>query len=460
MKETIQNKPSPARLIPSFSDSEKEQHSTSILLACFRIVPDFAKEILQEIGVSASKRSTVSTYTEIVFKKDNKTDKKSRPDGLIIIKSNNKVWSAIVESKVGNNLLTKQQIEEYLDLAKLNGVNALITISNQFVTIPTHSPVQISKQKIKSTDLFHFSWLSIQTKATLLLRNKIVSDPEQAFILAEFIHYLKDSRSGVSSFTQMSKGWREISINVNKGVKVKKSGSFIEDTISSWQQYSKYLSIRLSELVGQPVYEYISRSRTNDPAVNYEANVKDLTNDFYLDAEFEIPNAASRLHLIADFNRRTISIIMSLNAPQDRKYPQACINWLTRQILGLKDENLDIRANWPRGITEMKKLKEALENPTSLVPIGIKSLPRTLDVVEVIDLAGKFGSSKLFVEATTKAILKYYENVGQNLRKWVPKPLKVKKEKTVENPDSPIVIINEQGINPFWMPPANEEDNS
>lgn len=460
MKESIKNKPTPARLIPSFPDSEKELRTTSILLACFRIVPDFANEILQEIGVSLPKRSSISTYTEIVFKKDNKTDKRSRPDGLIIVKSSNKIWSAIVESKVGNNLLTKQQIEEYLDLAKLNGVNALITISNQYVTIPTHSPLQISKQKIKSTDIFHFSWLSIQSKATLLLRNKIVSDPEQAFILAEFIQYLKDPQSGVSSFTQMGKGWREISLKINKGINVKKSDTYIEETISSWQQFSKYLSIRLSELVGQPVYEHISRSRTNDPTVNYEVNVKDLTNDFYLDAEFEIPNAASRLHLKADFSRRTISIKMSLNAPQDRTYPQACVNWLTRQISALKDEDLDIRANWARGVTEMKKLNEALENPVSLVPIGIKSLPKTLDVIEIIDLAGKFSSSKLFVETTTNAVLEYYEKVGQNLRKWVPRPIKVKKEKRIKDSDSPINIIDEQGINPFWMPPTNKETDS
>lgn len=370
-----------------------------------------------------------------------------------MVKSGNKIWTAIIESKVGNNSLTSEQIEEYLDVAKSNGVNALITISNEYATIPTHNPIQVSKQKIKSTDLFHFSWLSIETKATLLLKNKIVNDPEQAIILSEFIQYLKDPRSGVSSFNQMGKGWKEISLTINKGLKIKRNDPNVEDAISSWQQYSKFLSISLSEFVGQPVYEYISRSRTKDPSVNFQVNLQDLTNEHYLDAEFEIPNAASRLHLTADFSRRTISIEMSLSSPKDRKYPQACINWLTRQISELKGENIEIRANWSRGVSEMKKLSEALEDPLSLVPKGMKDLPKTLDVVEIIDLAGKFGSSKLFVEETTKAVLNFYQKVGQNLRQWIPKPLKVK-DKTPSQKD-----IKSQNINPFWLPPSIKENN-
>ncbi len=366
-----------------------------------------------------------------------------------MVKSGNKIWTAIIESKVGNNSLTSEQIEEYLDVVKSNGVNALITISNQYATIPTHNPIQVSKQKIKSADLFHFSWLSIETKATLLLKNKIVNDPEQAIILSEFIQYLKDPRSGVSTFSHMGKGWKEISLTINKGLKIKRNDPNVEDAISSWQQYSKFLSISLSEFVGQPVYEYISRSRTKDPSVNFQVNLQDLTNEHYLDAEFEIPNAASRLHLTADFSRRTISIEMSLSSPKDRKYPQACINWLTRQISELKGENIEIRANWSRGVSEMKKLSEALEDPLSLVPKGIKDLPKTLDVVEIIDLAGKFGSSKLFVEETTKAVLNFYQKVGQNLTQWIPKPLKVK-DKTPSQKD-----IKSQNINPFWLPPSN-----
>lgn len=262
-----------ARLIPSVADSKKEERATSALLACFRIIPGFAQRVLNEVGVPIHKSSTVTCFTEVVFKKLSNSNKRARPDGLIIVKTRNKIWTAIVESKVGNNSLTKEQIEEYLDIAKSNKVNALITISNQYATIPTHHPIQVNKQKLKSTDLFHFSWLFIQTIATLLSENKIVDDPEQAFILSEFIKYLEDPESGVTSFNQMGKGWREVATYINEGIKLKRNDLNLEDAISSWQQYSKYLSIKLSELVGQPVYEYISRSRTQDTKFNYEVRV-------------------------------------------------------------------------------------------------------------------------------------------------------------------------------------------
>ncbi len=448
MKDQIETRPRPARLIPSYSDSE--QKVTSILLACFRIVPDFAKEVLQEAGASISKSAEINCYTEIVFKKRANPNKKSRPDGLIFVKSRNKVWTAIVESKVGNNCLTQEQIEEYLDIAKINNVNALITISNQYATIPSHNPVEVSNKKLKSTDLFHFSWLSLETKANLLLTNKVVSDPEQAIILTEFIQFLKDPKSGVTSFSQMGRGWREVSLGINKGIKLKKNDVNVEDAISSWQQFSKFLSINLSEEVGQPVNEYISRSRSKDYRVNYQANLVDIIDKNYLDVEFDIPNAASKLHVIADFNRRTIIIEMSLEAPKDRTYPQSSINWITRQLKDLTDKNIEIRANWPRGICEMKKLASAFEDPLVLVPEGIKDLPRTLDVVQIIDLAGKFSSSKAFVELTNKAVLDYYRNIGQNLRKWVPKPLKSKKRNKNKEKDNQ----NEQNTNPFWLPPG------
>ncbi len=45
-------------------------------------------------------------------------DKKARPDGLILVSTGDKIWSAMIESKIENAELKKEQIEEYLDLAK------------------------------------------------------------------------------------------------------------------------------------------------------------------------------------------------------------------------------------------------------------------------------------------------------------------------------------------------------
>ena len=45
----------PARLIPSISDTKKEERVTSVLLAAFRVVPAFALEVLQDAGAPSGK---------------------------------------------------------------------------------------------------------------------------------------------------------------------------------------------------------------------------------------------------------------------------------------------------------------------------------------------------------------------------------------------------------------------
>jgi hypothetical protein len=110
------------------------------------VVPAFAREVLSNAGAPVGKRLKIVCYTEVTFKTSDK-GKKPRPDGLVVISNGPKNWTALVESKIGNSELTKEQVEEYLDLAKQYGINALITISNQFATTPTHHPVKVGKTK-------------------------------------------------------------------------------------------------------------------------------------------------------------------------------------------------------------------------------------------------------------------------------------------------------------------------
>ncbi len=126
-----------ARLIPSISDSKKEEKATSIALAAFMAVPEFAAAVLGGIGVSVSKRTKIECYTEVVFKQAAKEGDR-RPDGLIVVKTGSRVWTALVESKIGRAELQKDQIESYLTLAKQLKIDALITFSNQFAPSPSH----------------------------------------------------------------------------------------------------------------------------------------------------------------------------------------------------------------------------------------------------------------------------------------------------------------------------------
>jgi hypothetical protein len=198
-----------ARLIPVVADTSKEQRVTSALLASFMLVEDFGKGMLRMLDAPASKSAKITCLTEVVFK-GGENGSRPRPDGLIVVTMGAKQWSAIIEAKVGNTSLSLEQIESYLTTAKNCNLDAVITISNQYVSSPTHHPVHIDARKTKSVRLYHWSWMSVLAEAILHAEHKGISDPEQAFILRELIRYLQHPSSGVIPFSHMDAGWKEV----------------------------------------------------------------------------------------------------------------------------------------------------------------------------------------------------------------------------------------------------------
>lgn len=423
-----------ARLIPTVADSKKEERATSSLLAAFMVVPEYTKEVLGEAGAPTGKKIDTICYTEVCFKTPDKS-KNCRPDGLIVITSHGKKWSALVESKVGNAELQKEQIEEYLDLAKDHGINAVITISNQFAIAPSHHPIKVAKQKLRNVELFHFSWLSLKSSAIIITDNKKIDDPEQAYILSELVRYLDHDSSGVSALTKMSNDWKEVCLSIQQQAVLSRTSSIVENSVVSWQQLIRHLALELSMKIGQPVSLSLTKSRLKDPDANLAEDCSHVAEKNYLEADFEVPNAAARIHFHADFLRRTINFSMKLDAPKDRVRATASINWLTKQLRG-KDQlsDLTLRTYWPRR-TPMTStpLLTAIESPDALLPPGVSDLPTYLEIVRVVDLMAKFKGVRNFVEECSTHLPQFYHDVGQHLSKWVPKAPQVKEKIADQN---------------------------
>ncbi len=416
---------SKARLIPVVADSKKEERATSALLSTFMLIPQFADAVLAEAGAKIGARSEIKCYTEVVFK--NSAQNKIRPDGVIVINRSGKNWAALVEAKVGNNELNKEQIESYLDLAKEVGANALITISNQFATIPTHHPVAVNKTKTRSIDLFHFSWLSLLSKATIMSEAKKVADREQAYVLRELVRYLAHPYSGVSAMTGMNSGWKNICTDVQQGAILKKSDPDVEATASAWQQLLRYVSLELSMATNSMVDVALSRNHTKDPSALLQADVTDLVNRSVLSGSLSIPNAAGTLNICADMLRKVITLSMHINGPEDKSRPTASINWLTRQLKNFADSDLIVKAIWPGKTSDTQcPLRNAIDEPEILIPEGMKNIPKAFEVLRVIDMGGKFKGQKIFVETLLLAVPTFYRDAGQNLTKWVAPPPKTK----------------------------------
>ncbi|MBL4851102.1 MAG: hypothetical protein JKY90_02305 [Gammaproteobacteria bacterium] len=451
-----------ARLIPTVADSKKEERATSSLLASFMVVPDFAREVLSDAGTPVGKRIKIVCYTEVTFKNNEKT-KGSRPDGLVIVTSGSKQWTALIESKIGNVGLTKEQVEEYLDLAKAHGINALITISNQFSTTPAHHPVKVSKNKLRSVALYHFSWLSLKSKAVLLMANRSVDDLEQAYILSELVRYLDHDSSGVSSLTRMPSEWKDLCSSAQNAMTLGKTSEVVEKAVSGWHQLLRHLSLNLSMSIGQPVKIALSRAREKDAELNFSEDCTDLSQNNGFSTEFEIPNAASRIIFSADCLRRTINISMKLESPKDRTRATASINWITRQLKGKGVENIRVRAYWPRRISMTSAaLAEAIENPAALIPDGVSDLPTYLEIIRVVDLAARFKGAKTFVEDSSKEFPLFYQDVGQHLSKWIAKAPQVKESEPAGS-SIPTILHNVEEGGAIDVPishDAQEEQNT
>ncbi|MEJ1411438.1 MAG: hypothetical protein RPU60_14740 [Candidatus Sedimenticola sp. (ex Thyasira tokunagai)] len=434
-----------ARLIPVVADSKKEERATSVLLSTFMLVPQFAESVLAEAGARIGTRTTIKCYTEIVFK--NKDQNKIRPDGLIVLTRGTKSWSALVESKVGGNELKKEQIEAYLDLAREVRADALITISNQFATIPTHHPIPVNKNKTRNVGLFHFSWLSLLSKAHIMSEAKSLDDREQSFVLRELIRYLNHQSSGVSPMAAMNSEWRDVCTQVQQGAALKKTAQETEASALSWQQLIRYMSIELSMATNSLVQVALSRAQTNDPTALLQTDISNLVTKSALSGSLLVPNAAGSIDVCADITRRVLTISMRIPAPADKSRATASINWLIRQLKSLSESDLIIKAIWPGRVADTQcALVNATQDPTILVPEGMKDIPKDLEIIRVVDLGVKFKGKKVFVESAISAVRCFYQDVGQNVTKWVARPPKTKGETNSKKEDAFDDILPEKPV--------------
>jgi len=432
-----------ARLIPTVAKSKHEERATSVLLAMFRVVPQFAKTMLSEVGAPSNARASVQCYTEVVFKQKGSSSKQ-RPDGLIIVTYGNNVWTALVESKVGSTELTVEQCESYLDLARDLNIDAVITISNQFASVPSHHPVSVSKIKTRKVGFYHFSWLSLMSKAILISEDSAMDDPEQAFLMRELIRFLRHDSSGLAEYKNMGADWKAIADDVHQGAVTRIGDSRISSTVSSWHQLCRFLSIDLTIALAKPVSVYLSRTQQNDSEKRLKDDIDDLLKHKQLSAEFDIPNAASKLKIMADFRRRAIILQMDVQAPQDKTRATAAVNWLTKQIKETAPTDALLRVIWPNRIPDTQlALTDAIETPERLIPEGFKGIPKSIQVVQVIDLAGKFKTATGVIEATRKALPAFYGKVLQKVRPWSPEAPKIKSSANRHEESLPEVIGNE-----------------
>ncbi len=413
-----------ARLFPTASNNNRENRLTSTFLAILPHVPILAKDLFATVGLRIGERARVQSWIEIVPRHDQHLDK--RPDGLIVVTIGKRTWSALIEAKVRKNQIEDEQVSRYLMAARDAGIDAVITISNQFVARADHSPVRVAKNLTRKTGLFHWSWTYIQTQCEILSRD-MIEDSEQAFMVAEFLRFLDHKDTGIERLTSMNQGWRNLVQTVGNQGALSKSDPAIEDCVGHWHQEERDLCLQLSRHVGAKVQTVIPRKFQNDQVARVKDGISRLVDEKVLYSAFRIPDCAADLEVTARLRARTVTYGMKLKAPLDRISTQGRVNWLLRMLRD-NDPRLVIRAHWP-GLAKptAKPVSELRSDPKAIQTERPDVAPHSFEVLLIEDLGSAFGGRRVFIERLEENISQFYDLVGQHLRAWhapPPKPLK------------------------------------
>lgn len=423
----------PARLIPVSgirNTEEQERRATSALLAIIGSVKEFGQAIIQKCG---AKKSNIETYIEVPFKLAN--EKSVRPDGVIRCRGRKGLSTTIlVEVKTGKNTLGKDQIEVYLDVAREQGFDCVLTISNEIQKIPGKHPVPVDKKKLKKVNLVHMSWSNILTQAFIQRDDKGIADPDQAYMLGELIRYLEHPNAGSVDFNDMGEHWIAVRDGVKDGT-LRKNDNHAFEIAGKWEELVTFAALEMSRQLGSGVQEVLSKSEKNDLGIRINNIVDDIVNNGCMQGTIRIPNTVSDLEITADLRAQQIKTSINVDAPESGR-PLTRINWLLRQ---LKKTSVDVTVEaWGlRARNSMSELLSiALDKPEKLIPDDnreIKSFSITL--IEKMGL-GRSTGKKSFVESVLGAIREFYSQVVQFLSEWQPPTPKLDQKRKSEA-DSP-----------------------
>ena len=415
------------RLFPVVSDTSLEQRTLSIFLSVLTTAPSLAGEILGTLGVKVGVRTRITAYTEVTFK--NEPESNSRPDGLVVVTTGRSTWTALIEAKIRKSDLDAEQVERYLRLARENGLDAVITISNDFAARVDHSPIANSIPRIRQltsrVQLFHWSWASLATHCEVLTYQGISESPEQHYLVDQLCRYLSHPATGIERFTQMGPAWKNVVQAVASGAPLTKNTSGIEEVVGSWIAEERDLCLHMTSRLNRSVSAKIERRHLGDQKLRLEDTITSLVKTQTLKSVLRVPDCASDITIQADLARRAISVSMTVKARDDRKSTRARVNWLL-SMLKKDDPRLRVHAYWPGRAAATSECMEVLrEDPARLQTENPSLLPQSFDVV-LIEVPGarRFGGQKAFIEDLERIVADFYDLVGVSLKAWQPPPPK------------------------------------
>jgi hypothetical protein len=426
-----------ARLIPTSGingEKERERRATSATLAVMKSVKDFGLALVKPLGAFSG---NIDVFIEVPFPLN---DQRLYPDGLIRITRGSKRWVALVEVKTGVAKLEKQQIENYLDVARDEEFDAVITISNEIATMPGVHPVDVDKRKTKKVDLFHLSWTQILTEAVMQKVHRRIEDPDQAWILGELIRYLEHPNSGALDFEDMGASWTNVRDAVQTGT-FRETDKSAMDVVSRWDQLMRYVSLRMGKQLGIEVSPVFAKNDLANPAAYMQSSLSQLGKKSTLDGVIRVNGAIAPISIIADLRATQVTTYVEIAAPKDGRQLTK-VSWLLRQLQNAPDGvRIDCFAAHSRGASTSELLKLVRDDPKVLIGDGKRDI-RTFRVALSAPMGTKRAAGKGgFVQSVTDLVDDFYENVVRSVKPWAPKAPPIRNEERSTEPVKPESLI-------------------
>lgn len=416
-----------ARIIPVSgisSEREAEQRATSAVLAVLTVVRDLSIEVFSPLGASRARKATVEAFTEVGYVVGKR---RIRPDGLVRVSYGKNTWTCFVEVKTGEAQHTADQINEYWDLARAQKVDHVLTISNEIAPNANEHPTAGLKVRSNSkVQVSHLSWTGLLTTAVRLKQHAGVSDPEQAWILAELIRYLEHPASGALAFADMGPAWTSIRDGARAGTLDRRSEG-LDDVLSRWDQLLRYAALRLGSEIGEDVVQVLPKAQQSS-----RARTQHLTDSLLsageLDGTLRIPNTVGDLALTADLRGQQLVAAVDLSAPEDRG-AKARVTWLVNQLKDAPGElTIECYRRNARQCTSAT-LAELREDRQRALGEDAREPARFRLVLRVPMGQGRRTGRKNpgFIDSVLGVIDRFYGEAVQNLTTWQPPAPRIKR---------------------------------
>lgn len=428
-----------ARLIPTSGISgtqEQERRATSALLAVMTSVREFGRAIVGPLGAPAGQ---VRTYIEVPFDVEGK---RVFPDGLIRVSRGSKSWTCLVEVKTGTNELEVAQLEAYLDVAREQGFDCLLTISNEISPAADAHPTKVDKRKIRKVELHHLSWSQVLTAAVMQKEHRGIADPDQAWILGELIRYLEHPRSGALEFEDMGPAWVPVRDAVAAGT-LRQTDKQAAEVAARFDALIRFCSLRLGRRLGAEVTPVVSKRDALDPSLRISSLVGSLASTGELSAAVRIPNTVGPLGITVDLRAGRVTCHVDLDAPKEGR-PATRVNWLVRQLKDAPDSiRVEAFAAYARGSGTAELLREVRNDPASLLDDSKKEI-RTFRLAQVTPLGPKRGRGRgSAIDSVLDAVDSFYADVLGRLKAWTAAPPKLREEPVaVSEPGTPEELVS------------------